>query len=121
MTPAALIACRSIGARRRALAGSRLSRGVQGENILERADARAFRLAQTISGRGRFAKVAHGGKGLADVEDAVLPDCGDRGSLDIRPPDARRERAGVPVRGQGHFLAQVQSRHGRSPMRHLKD
>jgi hypothetical protein len=82
------------------------------ENILEGADARSFRRAQRVGRRGRLAKVAHGRERFAEVEDAVFPDRGHRGAVDVGPEDARCEGACVTVRGQGRLFAQVGRRHG---------
>ena len=84
-----------------------------GENVAERPEARTFRRSKRLGRRGRFAKVAHGRKRGADVEDALLPDRDDRRAVNLRSPNASRQRAGEAVCRQCGLLAQVERRHGR--------
>ena len=57
----------------RAAGRAPVARG-EGENILKRAYAGSFRPAQRLGRRRRLAKVAHGRKHGAEVEDTVFPD-----------------------------------------------
>ena len=97
VTPAALIACRSMGASSHGLPASRVSGGVLAR-ISSSAPMRGPLPLRTSARRfRRLGEVAHGGGELGDVVDAVGADRGDRGALDVGQPDASHERAGCAV------------------------
>ena len=114
VTPAALIACRSIGAssqRPRRIAATLLVCW-QGLRPARRRARR--RPAQGRRGVGLLAQIAHRRKRRDDVDQPFGAHRDDRGAVQFRPPDPASQRAGIAVGRQRGLVGeiQVQSRHG---------
>src|SRR5208337_1766852 len=121
VTPAALIAWRSIGASRYGFPPARFSRGVQARisEIVPR--ARASSAAEGLGGRRLLAQVARGWKIGGHVEDAVGSDRDDRRSFDVGAPDPPGQGSGEPIFWQRRLFGQrkrghVSSRSARSAL-----
>ena len=71
VTPAALMACRSMGASSQGLLRVAAGLGRVGEDVGQRADALALAGAHDRCRIGRLAQIAHGGRERGDVVDAV--------------------------------------------------
>ena len=94
MTPAALIACRSMGASSQGFAASRLVRGRVGEDLVERADGFAGRFRQRAR-RGRPPRTGRAWSG-------TRPRCRTARRRGGRPPKARRAPGARPGRRTTH-------------------
>ena len=109
VTPAALIAWRSIGARRNGCPPARSSRGVFAR-ISDIAPRRGpWARAERLGGRRLLAEVAHGRKIGAHVENAVGSDRDDGRSFDVRAPDPPGQRSREPIVWQRQLLRSAQA------------
>ena len=106
VTPAALIACRSTGARRCGRVAWRLARGVAARSRVEAAEALAGGVAGKLDDLGRIAELAHRRRGARDVDDLVAADGNHGRPADVRPPDTTDEQP--TVLRQSESSAQVQ-------------
>ncbi len=97
VTPAALIACRSIGASSQGLARSRVRGGVLARSVAHVAERFALDRAHARGGIGHLAQVAHGRAERGDVERRAVSDRDHRRPVEVRPPDPP-DRAWQPRR-----------------------